>query len=99
MREEAPIQRVGIDREDVVERVECEPAGLDTVVALQDRAGDEVRARIEPPEPFGALERRKAFGLGETRRRMSGADSAKVHAMPPFVEVNAVSRGLREGDR
>ncbi len=99
VREEAPVQRVGIDREDLVERVEREPARLDAVVALQDGAGDEVRARVEPPEPVGALEGRQAFGLGETRRGMSGADSAKVHAMPPFVEVNAVSRGLRKGDR
>ena len=79
MREKASAERVGVDREDFGERVEREAARLDAVVALQDGAGEEVRARIESPEPVGGLEGRQAFSLGVARRRGRRADSANVH--------------------
>jgi hypothetical protein len=54
--EKAPVERVGVDAEDLVERIEREVARLDAVVALQDQARDHVRARVEAREPGGALE-------------------------------------------
>ena len=63
--EEAPVERVGVDREHLVERVEREAARLDAVVALQDTVcGDQVRARVEPREPVGRWKRVPALGLG-----------------------------------
>jgi len=41
-------QRVGIDTENVVERVNRKPARFNAIVALQDSAGDEMRTRIQP---------------------------------------------------
>jgi hypothetical protein len=67
VREEAPVQRIGIDREDLVQRVQREPTRFDAVVALQDRACNEVRAGVEPSEPVGALKGSEAFGLGVAR--------------------------------
>ena len=92
MREEAPVERVGIDREDLVERVEREPARLDAVVALQDRAGDEVRARVEPREPVGALERAEALGLGVARGGVAVPMPRKNMQAGDRDEVVAVSR-------
>ena len=77
MGEKAPVERVGIDREHLVERIEREAARLDAVVALQDRARDQVRAGIETREPVGALEGGQAFGLGVATRRGGGAEAAK----------------------
>ena len=79
MRQEAPVEGVGIDGEDVVEGIERQAPRLDAVVALQDGAGDEVRARVEAGEPGRALERVEAFGLGVTRGWRGGADAADVH--------------------
>ena len=67
MGEEAPVERVGIDREDLVERIEREAARLDAVVALQNGSRDQVGARVETREPVGSLEGGKALGLGVAR--------------------------------
>ena len=96
MGEEAPVERVGIDREHLVERVEREPARLDAVVALQHGPRDQVRSAVEAGEPLGALEGRQALGLGVAGRGRGGAEAAKVHALQDeWKETLRVSRQSR----
>ena len=95
MGEKAPIERVGVDREHLVERIEREPARLDAVVALQDGPGDEVGPAVEAGEPVRALEGRQALGLGVARRGRGRAEAAKVHAMQDREGDAAKYRGNR----
>ena len=79
LREKAPRQRVRVDREDFVERIEGEPARLDAVVALQDGARHAMGARVEAREPVGSLEGCQALRLGVAGCRRRRADASEVH--------------------
>jgi hypothetical protein len=69
---EAPVQRVGIDVEALVEVVERERAAFDAVVVREDALQDRARARRELG-PVGALKRVPAIALREALRRDRGA--------------------------
>jgi hypothetical protein len=60
--DEAPVQRIGIDGEAIVEAIERQRAPLDAVVVVEDALQHRARARRELGA-LGALQRLPAFAL------------------------------------
>ena len=60
---EASLQGVGVDREDLIEGIDREPALLDAVVAAENGFRHRVRPRVQAPEPLGFAECLPAFAF------------------------------------
>lgn len=79
MGRETARQRVRIDGEDFVERIDGEPARFDAVVALKYGARYEMGAIIQPRKPVRLLERAQALRLGKASGGCGGADAKDEH--------------------
>ena len=95
VRHETRVQRVGIDSEAFVERVERKTTGLDPVVVEQHGFRDRVGAAVEATEPLRCREGIPALGLAVALRRVGGAQSVHEHVGGPL----SIRDGIRRQDR
>ena len=75
---EAPVQRIGIELEALVERLQREGAPFDAVIVVEYSLQDGARARSDLGA-IGALQRFPAIGLREAARRNRGAEAGDEH--------------------
>src|SRR5260221_4867711 len=78
VREEALVQRIGIEFEALVERVQGERAPFDAVVVVEDALEDGARARCDL-RALGALQCLPALGLREAAWGHGGAQPYDMH--------------------
>jgi hypothetical protein len=72
------VQRIGIEVEALVERVQRERAPFDAVIVVEDALEDRARARRDLGA-VGALQRLPALGLREAAWGHGGAQPYDVH--------------------